>query len=43
VAIVNDIIAEVVDGRLRRIADAADYVWPISEQEFIDAWLSYRS
>jgi hypothetical protein len=23
------------------MADVADYVWPISEQEFNDAWLRY--
>ena len=25
------------------MADVADYVWPISEQEFNDAWLRYCS
>ena len=61
----DDIIAEVVDGKLRRrieitggtarctgsddypvtidMADVAHYVWPISEQEFNDAWLRYCS
>jgi hypothetical protein len=62
----DDILAEVVDGKLRRhieisngaaqctenhgyplaiddIADVADFVWPISEQEFNDAWLGYCS
>jgi hypothetical protein len=61
----DDIIAEVVDGTLRRrieitggtprctgsddypvtidMADVADHVWPISEQEFNDAWLRYCS
>jgi len=59
----HDIIAEVVDGKLRRrieisngranctefddypvnldMSALADYVWPISEQEFNDAWLRY--
>lgn len=61
----DDIIAEVVDGVMRRcieitngvaecsgydeypvavdMAAVADYVWPISEQEFNDAWLGYCS
>ena len=62
----DDILAEVVGGKLRRyieisdgaarcienhgypltpddIADVTDYVWPISEQEFNDAWLGYCS
>jgi hypothetical protein len=61
----DDIIAEVVDGKLRRqieisngvahctgyddypvtidMSAVADYVWPISEQEFNDAWLRYCS
>jgi hypothetical protein len=56
----DDIVAEVVDGKIRRsieisngvrrcigfdeypvaidMADVADYVWPISEQEFNEAW-----
>jgi hypothetical protein len=61
----DDIIAEVVDGKLRRqieiisgaasctgfddypvnvdMSALADYVRPISEQEFTDAWLRYCS
>ena len=61
----DDIIAEVVDGKLRRriqisngaahctgyddypvtidMGAVADYVWPIPEREFNDAWLRYCS
>ena len=61
----DDILAEVVDGTLRRrieisggtalctgsgdypltidMAGVADYVWPILQQEFNDAWLRYCS
>ena len=61
----DDIIAEVVDGKMRRaieiadgvakctgydhypvaidMADVADYVWPISEAEFSEAWVRYCS
>jgi hypothetical protein len=61
----DDIIAEVVDGKLRHrieisngvaictgfgdypvnvdMSALADYVWPISEREFNDAWLRYCS
>jgi hypothetical protein len=61
----DDIIAEVVDGKLRRgieiadgvtrcigfdeypiaieMADVADYMWPITEQEFNEAWRRHCS